>query len=319
MDYLQSLQKNIRKTNDDIRFYHRDVIAILSHKYVASVCPEETARLVKEITERNQVYVPITTFEGVSLLKLLFSAPESATNISNYLTTILKEMNRHLSTESGETETGNGKERGYETMINPKTGLGAKTESAEDKESINSTALEQEFIFHYYTTVNRMREMIRETKTEMSSDTYFRLLKQMTDFIKIPFHGEPLSGLQVMGVLETRVLDFDHIIILSMNEGIFPAKSAANSFIPYHLRKGFGLPAQEHQESIGAYYFYRMIQLAKRVTMLYDTRTDGLQSGEVSRFVHQLIYHYKIPVQQKLSVYNISSSHVDPFHVEKNE
>ncbi|MDR1223344.1 MAG: PD-(D/E)XK nuclease family protein [Tannerella sp.] len=291
-DCLQSLQKNIRRTGDDTLFYHRDVIAVLRHKYIAPACPQEAAGLVREITERNLVYISVTRLGLTPLLKLLFSAPATAVEISDYLTAVLKEMNRRLTPEDGKDDDGG---------------------------TVSSKSLEQEFIFHFYTMVNRMREMIRETKTDMSSDTWFRLLKQMTDFIKIPFHGEPLSGLQVMGVLETRVLDFNNIIILSMNEGLFPAKTAAGSFIPYHLRKGFGLPAQEQQESIWSYHFYRMIQRAERVIMLYDTRTDGLQSGEVSRFVHQLTYHYRIPVRRKLSVYSISSSRIEPFRVEKNE
>jgi hypothetical protein len=179
--------------------------------------------------------------------------------------------------------------------------------------------LEQEFVFHYFTMVNRIREMIRETGTEMSTDTYFRLLRQMTDFIRIPFQGEPLSGLQVMGVLETRLLDFDNLIILSVNEGVFPAKGATPSFIPYHLRRGFGLPTPEHQDSVWAYHFYRMIHRAKRVFLLYDTRTDGLQSGEVSRFVHQLRYHYKTPIRHQVTVYDVASSSIKPFIVEKDE
>lgn len=306
MDYLQSLQKNIRKTESDTMFYHRDVIAVLRHKYVSSVCPTEAAGIIKDITGRNQVYISISSLGITQLFRLLFSAPSTAAEISEYLTAVLKEINARLSASEEDLST----ETQGENEI--------KTADEED-ETINSDALEQEFIFHYYTMVNRMRELMRETKTEMSSDTYFRLLKQMTDFIKIPFHGEPLSGLQVMGVLETRVLDFENLIILSVNEGIFPAKSAANSFIPYHLRRGFGLPTPEHQESVWAYHFYRMIHRAKHVTMLYDTRTDGLQSGEVSRFIHQLKYHYKIPIQEKLSVYNVSSSFVEPFQVNKNE
>ena len=95
-----------------------------------------------------------------------------------------------------------------------------------------------------------------------------------------------------MGVLETRVLDFGRLIVLSVNEGFFPARKAAASFIPYNLRRGFGLPTYEHQDSIWAYHFYRMIARAKHVTLLYDTRTDGLNTGEVSRYVHQLRYHY---------------------------
>jgi hypothetical protein len=297
MNDLQSLQKNIRKTADDSQFYHRDVMAVLRHRYVASVCPEEAATLVKEITRRNQVYIPAASLGLTPLLKLLFATPTTTMDIPDYLIRVLKEINRRLSPETEETETGT-------------------TEAV-----VSQAALEREFIFHYYTTVNRMRETIRETKTEMSPDTHFRLLKQMTDFIRIPFHGEPLSGLQVMGVLETRVLDFDNIILLSANEGIFPAGSPTDSFIPYHLRKGFGLPAQEHRESIQAYHFYRMIRRARRVIILHDTRTDGPSGGggEVSRFVHQLVYHYNVPVQQKLAVYNIASSHTEPFHVTKNE
>ena len=100
----------------------------------------------------------------------------------------------------------------------------------DDEEIIsNSTQttvdIEQEFIFHYFATVNRMKEVMHEAKIEMRLDTYFRLLKRMTDLITIPFEGEPLSGLQVMGVLETRALDFDRLIILSMNEGIFPRRN----------------------------------------------------------------------------------------------
>ena len=298
MDHLQSLQKNIRRTENDMMFYHRDVIAVLRHKYVSSVCPDETSAIIKEITDRNQVYVSVSSLCTTQFLKLLFSAPVTSAAISEYLTEVLKELNTRLSAPEENTEN---------------------TGNDEEDATIKSRALEQEFIFHYYTIVNRMHEMMRETKTEMSPDTYFRLLKQMTDFIKIPFHGEPLSGLQVMGVLETRVLDFENIIILSVNEGLFPAKSAANSFIPYHLRHGFGLPTPENQESIWAYHFYRMIHRAKRVIMLYDTRADGLQSGEVSRFVHQLRYHYKTPIRQKLSVYNISSSRVEPFVIQKDD
>jgi len=296
MDYLQSLQKNIRRTEHDTMFYHRDVIAVLHHKYVSSVCPTEVSTIIKDITERNQVYVSASSLGVAQILELLFHAPATASEISDYLTNILKELNTLLSSPEEDSES-----------------------NADDDKTVTSHALEQEFIFHYYTMVNRMREMMREAKMDMSPDTYFRLLKQMTDLIKIPFHGEPLSGLQIMGVLETRVLDFENLIILSVNEGIFPARSAANSFIPYHLRHGFGLPTPEHQESVWAYHFYRMIHRAKRVTMLYDTRTDGLQSGEVSRFVHQLKYHYKIPIQQKLSVYNVSSSHAEPFEIEKDE
>ncbi len=294
MDSLQSLQKNSRNAKEGALFYHRDVIAILRHRYVFSVCPKESLQLIANITERNMSYIPKSFLKGPTLLQLLFFVPATTNEISEHLINILQEINLHHFSAGEERDSSEG-------------------------ETINAKALEKEFMFHYYTIVSRIKEMILQSQTEMSVETYFKLLTQMTGLIKIPFHGEPLSGLQVMGVLETRVLDFENLIIPSMNEGFFPSKNVAASFIPYHLRKGFGLPTPEHQAGIWAYHFYRMIHRAKQVTMIYDTRTDGLRNGEVSRFIQQLKYHYKIPLKQKLSVYNISSSHVAPLQIEKNE
>lgn len=291
--YLQSLQKNVRKTDGEASFYHRDVIALLGHKYISNICPQEASAIINDITEHNRIFVPASSLKITPLLSLIFAIPDSNAAISQYLLDVLKEINAQLSQIS-------------------------EADDYEDK-SLNTKELEQEFIFHFHAIVNRMKDMIRENKLEMTSDTYFKLLKQMTDNIKIPFRGEPLLGLQIMGVLETRVLDFENLIILSVNEGVFPSKSASNSFIPYNLRHGFRLPTPEYQDSIRAYHFYRMISRAKRVIMLYDTRTEGLQSGEVSRFVHQLRYHYKIPVRQKLSVYNVSSSFSKSYMIDKNE
>ncbi|MDR2775712.1 MAG: PD-(D/E)XK nuclease family protein [Tannerella sp.] len=302
MNSLQSLRKNVRITDDDIRFYHRDVIAVLRHKYISSALPAETSALVKDITEHNQIYIPVKTFEKSPLLTLLFSTPATAAETFDYLTDILEKLNVYLLTTDEEN-----------------AGTNELTSATNAETNVRSDALEQEFLFYYYSMVNRMRELIREAGTDMSTDTCFRLLRKMTDSTKIPFYGEPLSGLQIMGTLETRALDFENLILLSVNEGIFPAKSTANSFIPYHLRKGFDLPSPEHQDAIWAYHFYRMIYRAKKVTMLYDTRADGLQSGEVSRFIRQLIYHYQTPVQRKLSVYDVSSSHVAPLCVDKDE
>ena len=99
-----------------------------------------------------------------------------------------------------------------------------------------------------------------------------------------------LPVLQLLGILETRTLDFDNVIILSMNEGILPRSSSIPSFIPQNLRFGFGLPTPDHQDSIYAYYFYRFIQRASNVVLVYDSSTGGLRTGERSRFMHQLYY-----------------------------
>ena len=106
----------------------------------------------------------------------------------------------------------------------------------------------------------------------------------------VPFSGEPLSGIQIMGILETRALDFKNLIILSVNEGVLPSVSSGSSFIPFSLREAFGLPSINHQESIYAYHFYRLLQRAEDVTFLYNSNSEGLRSGEMSRFLIQMKY-----------------------------
>lgn len=298
MEYILALQKNVRYVDRQPMFYFRDVLPILNHRYIMTTQPKAIAELVKEITENNKIHISFAELEKTPLLRILFQPITGVDDFSDYLIRVLEELNRQLSSAAEEDPE---EDESYE----------ARLSTAQD--------IEQEFIFHYFTTVNRMKEVMREAQVEMKIDTYFRLLKRMTDTITIPFRGEPLSGLQIMGVLETRALDFDRLIILSMNEGIFPLKKAANSFIPYNLRRGFGLPTYEHQDSVWAYHFYRLIYRASHVSLLYDTRSNGLQTGEASRFIHQLRYHYEIPLRQKLVVYNVSSARTPALEVKKDE
>ena len=293
MEYILALQKNVRYVDRQPVFYFRDVLPILNHRYISSTCPEIVNALVKDIAENNRIYISAADLGKTDLLSVLFLPVTDVNTFSDYLINVLQELNKVMHALS----------------------------SAEEEEDATQRTndLEQEFIFHYFTTVNRMKEIMQDAGIEMKIDTYFRLLKRVTDTITIPFRGEPLSGLQIMGVLETRALDFDRLIILSMNEGIFPLRKAANSFIPYNLRRGFGLPTYEHQDSVWAYHFYRLIYRANHVSLLYDTRSNGLQTGEVSRFVHQLHYHYEVPLQNKLVVYNVSSAKTPALQVKKTD
>ncbi|MDH6344272.1 hypothetical protein M2480_002184 [Parabacteroides sp. PFB2-12] len=276
-DSLLSLQQRIRYQEGKPLFYFRDVLPVLNHRYIAATAPELVSDLVTRLVKNNRIYIAQEELSVTPLLALLFTPRLSTDEITSYLIELLETLNREL----------------------------------------DASPLDSEFLFHYFTTINRLREVIREADIEMHTDTLARLLKQMTSSMTIPFRGEPLAGIQVMGVLETRALDFDRLIILSMNDGIFPQHRTANSFIPYNLRRGFGLPTYEHQDSVWAYHFYRLIHRAEQVSLLYDTRTTGLQTGEVSRFVHQLRYHYEEPIKQKLVVYNVSSSQTPPLEIKK--
>lgn len=293
MDYILALQKNVRYSDSKPIYYFRDVLPILNHRYISMAEPSAASLLVKEITANNRIYIAAGELGRTPFLSLLFTPVNNIEEFSDYLIKVLEELNSLLTYEDDETDD-------------------------DDNSPKRSTEIEQEFIFHYFATINRIKEVMKESAVDMRMETFFRLVKRITDSITIPFHGEPLSGLQIMGVLETRALDFDRIILLSMNEGIFPVKKTANSFIPYNLRRGFGLPTYEHQDSVWAYHFYRLIYRAKEVTLLYDTRSNGLQTGEKSRFIHQLHYHYNLPVENELVVYDVVSGDESNLEISKN-
>ncbi len=163
-------------------------------------------------------------------------------------------------------------------------------------------SLEQEFAMVWYKALTRLENLHLDIKPR----TWYRLLMQLASGESVPFKGEPLAGMQVLGPLETRALDFKNLIILSFNEGIFPRHNVASSFIPAEIRKGFDLPTYEHQDAIWAYYFYRLIQRAENVWLVSDSRTDVSRSGEESRYLKQLemlygfdIHRYVMKAEQK--------------------
>ena len=217
MEYILALQKNIRYVDRRPVFYFRDVLPILNHRYISTTSPEMVSNLVKDISENNKIYISYDDLNKTPLLSILFTPVTAVETFSDYLINVLQELNKAV-------EGGKLKVESVNSDTEPLSTFNSQLSTIND--------IEQEFIFHYFATVNRMKEVMREANVEMKIDTYFRLLKRVTDTITIPFQGEPLSGLQIMGVLETRALDFDRLIILSMNEGIFPLRKAANSFIP---------------------------------------------------------------------------------------
>lgn len=154
--------------------------------------------------------------------------------------------------------------------------------------------MELDFAMFAYKAVTRLQGL----KLDIQPRTWWRLFDQLIGRASVPFKGEPLKGLQIMGPLETRALDFENLIILSCNEGMFPRRSVAASFIPAELRKGFGLPTYEYQDAVWAYYFYRLIQRAQNVWLLFDTRTELSRSGEESRYIRQLQMLYGFEVRR---------------------
>jgi CRISPR/Cas system-associated exonuclease Cas4 (RecB family) len=135
--------------------------------------------------------------------------------------------------------------------------------------------------------------------------------------MRIPFHGEPLGGLQVMGVLETRAMDFENVVWLSVNDGIFPAERHGSSFIPYSLRKAYGLPLSEQNDAVYAYYFYRLLQRTRRLTLVYNTRCEGLFTGEMSRFIRQLKFDRRFKINERNLVFSLLPADHKPVCIDK--
>lgn len=169
---------------------------------------------------------------------------------------------------------------------------------------------DREFVKKYLSALTRLRDM----RLPVRPSTWFKLLDAVVSGISVPFKGEPLSGLQIMGPLETRGLDFENIIFTSMNEGLFPSQNVSSSFIPYVLRKGFGLPTYEFQEAIWAYYFYRLLYRARRVFLITDTRVENLKGAGESRYIKQLEYLYadKMDFVRKSVVFSSSVPEPSP-------
>ncbi len=147
-----------------------------------------------------------------------------------------------------------------------------------------------ESLYYFAKIFRRMEAFLQEFPFLSSLKTLHRLFKQATSEARLSFSGEPLQGLQVMGMLETRSLDFRNVILLSTNEGVLPRPGNAHSFIPYEVKKSFGLRLHHDQDAIYAYHFYRLLQRAENVFLIYNTQSGDIGSNEKSRFLTQLSY-----------------------------
>ena len=174
--------------------------------------------------------------------------------------------------------------------------------------------INREFVYYVHKAVTRIKGIM----IPMSVETFSRLLNFLLERISIPFKGEPLAGLQIMGVLETRALDFETVIICSLNEGMMPKREASNSFIPYNLRRGFSLPVYDFEDAVYSHIFYSLLTRAKRVVLLYDSRNEGVKTGEQSRFILQLKYLYNVKLKEKTIDYKVDFSPQKEIVIEKD-
>lgn len=267
-------------------FYYKSVMELLSHPFIKSLDGDGTAKLQKYIETNNRFYISpeeLTTYDSLSFL---FSTTiKSNFDFSAYLMTCLKTV----------VEVG---------KIN-------------DPEK--NTALELEFIFQVMKQLTRLDSVLSETNQEINIRSYTKLLLHLLKNLSIPFSGEPLKGLQIMGILESRSLDFENLVILSLNEGILPKRNAAHSYIPANLRYAFGLPLMDHQDSFFSYYFYRLMQRAQNIHLVYFTKSNGFQKGEKSRFIYQLEFDTALTLIYKNVDLPISVTKASPIEIKKDD
>ncbi len=159
--------------------------------------------------------------------------------------------------------------------------------------------LESEALYRMYTLLNRLDTLISEEEIKLDLPLYTMLLNQIIQGTTIPFHGEPIEGIQIMGVLETRNLDFDHVLLLSCNEGTLPAKVSDTSFLPHSIRMAYNLTTVENKVAIYQYYFDRLMQRTNDVTIIYNNSTNEGKTGEMSRFMLQMIAKNEITIKRK--------------------
>jgi hypothetical protein len=186
---------------------------------------------------------------------------------------------------------------------------------------IEEEKITKAFLFSVFKVINKLQSYFENNPNINKVETLYAIYKQVIDVAEVSFEGEPLNGLQVMGVLESRVLDFDTVIITSVNEGKFPAGKSMNSFIPYDVKLEYGLPTFKEKDAIYTYHFYHLLQRAKNIYLLYNTESDGLDAGERSRFITQLLIEKQTnhTITERIINPNVPEIAYQPMVIEKSE
>ncbi len=251
------LQSNKDTSDNKCNYFYRDVSTILLHSYILTMDRKTVYKFLNQCLEENRVLVQDQELNiFTENINYIFTPVFSLNAFIEYFRNIL------------------------ENIVN----------SMKEREGFS---FEIEYIYNFYIQLQKINETMAEFNIELELSTFWNLFKGVIESSSVPFLGEPLQGLQIMGLLETRALDFKNVYILSANEGILPAVRTRNSFIPHDVRKYYGMVTHEHEDSIYAYYFYRLLKQAEKVKIFYNTESNEFGKGERSRFIEQLLREYR--------------------------
>jgi hypothetical protein len=246
----------LARSNSSYVFYYKDVLDILTHPLIEPYA--NTSALVGIINKNNYTFIghhkllELNT-NSSELFSLVFQKWEKGSvAVLEVISSLLLQVKNNLSNENEEEK------------------------------------ITKAFVYAIFKVINKLINYYTKHKEIDTIETLYAIYKQVIDLAEVSFEGEPLNGLQIMGVLESRVLDFETVIITSMNEGKFPAGKSQNSFIPYDVKRELGLPTFKEKDAIYTYHFYHLLQRAKNIYLLYNTESEGLDAGEKSRFITQL-------------------------------
>ena len=279
----------LSRNNSSYVFYYKDVLDILTHPLVEPYA--KTAGLVNIINKNNYTFITHHKLVELNVIPselfvLLFQKWESGSipvleSISKLLQTIKNNLNN---------------------------------DNKEEK-------ITKAFVFAIFKVINKLINYYSKHQHIDKIETLYAIYKQVIDLAEVSFEGEPLNGLQIMGVLESRVLDFDTVIVTSMNEGKFPAGKSQNSFIPYDVKRELGLPTFKEKDAIYTYHFYHLLQRAKNIYLLYNTESEGLDAGEKSRFITQLEVEKQVNHNLTHEIYNavLPETAYQPMVIPKSE
>lgn len=293
--HLRRLQQRRRKQNSETGYYFEDIKLLLSHPLIHILIGTDKTNIINSEIGTKHIRVVTPSWlktHSEKLAELLTPLPAESTvdEAVEYLDNVLVALDKALG----------GNQTGLRTL---------------------NTRLERTQIGVYRMALSRILQSVRHHGIKMGSRTLFHLVDKLVGGEQVTFKGEPLMGLQVMGMLETRALDFDYVLILSMNDKVMPRRSQKRTFIPDSLRRSYVLPLSSQPEELYSYYFYRLLSRAESVNLVYDARAgEGMRSGGKSRFLLQLEMLYaRNLIRKKNYTFELNTSINNPKPVEKTE
>ena len=260
VERLLELQLHAENKSGEPTFYYVDVEGLLTHPYLASTAPEKIAAIRKSIVDQRLYHIAQSMLSELPMADSIFVVKSEATELISYIDSVFAAL------------------------------LAAV-------EVCDSNRLNIEYMVRIRTSLRQIANMVDSCHIVLPLKLCISLIRRHLQSVRIPFEGEPLEGLQIMGILETRNIDFKNVIVLSMSDSNFPGNKVSDkSYIPYSLRYAYNLPTQEHHQGVYGYYFYRLIERAENVWLVYCSTSDENGAGEPSRYIRQIEYESGLPI-----------------------